>query len=365
MHSRTRRNLLQSLLGGPLLAAAAGKPPAEQVDVFRAGDDGYHTFRIPALLETNKGTLLAFCEGRRQSSGDTGDIDVVLKRSGDGGGTWSPLRLVADAGADTIGNPCPVQERKTRRIYLPLTGNPGSVTERQMVDHTVDARRSVFVTYSDDDGESWAKLEQITASVRKPEWTWYATGPGVGIETRKGRLVIPCDHAVEGSRDSYSHIFYSDDGGRSWQLGGSAGAGTNECQVAELGDGTLLLNMRSYHGKNRRAVSRSRDGGLTWSPVEWDEALIEPVCQASLIAVRGMLYFSNPASTKRERLTVRRSSDGGRAWNAGRVLHQGPAAYSSLAPAGRSHLGCLYECGEKNPYERIVYARFSRSWVNV
>jgi sialidase-1 len=363
MNSQTRRQVLRVLVGGGAAAHAAEKSPVAKVDVFRAGEDGYHTFRIPALLETRRKTLLAFCEGRRGSRSDSGDIDVVMKRSGDGGRTWSALQLVSDMGPNTVGNPCPVQDRKTGRILLPLTFNPGNVTERQMIDRAVVARRTAWLSASGDDGRSWARPAEITASVMKPEWTWYATGPGVGIEMRNGRLVIPCDHAVEGSRDFYSHVFFSDDHGRTWRLGGSTEAGTNECQVVELRDGTLLLNMRSYYGNNRRATARSRDGGMTWSAVEWDEALIEPVCQASLIADRGVLYFSNPASTKRERMTVRASADDGRTWNAGRVLHEGPAAYSSLAPVGVRDLGCLYECGEKDAYERIVFARFSRAWV--
>ncbi|MEP7362829.1 MAG: sialidase family protein [Acidobacteriota bacterium] len=360
----TRRQAARAIVGAILPARCFANDNVSKVDVFQSGDDGYHSFRIPALLESRKKSLLAFCEGRRGSRSDSGDIDLVMKRSGDGGKTWSALHLISDMGPNTVGNPCPVQDRKSGRILLPLTFNPGNVTERQMVDREVEARRTVFLTHSDDDGRTWAPPREITASTRKPEWTWYATGPGVGIQTKRGRIVIPCDHAVEGSRDFFSHVIYSDDAGRTWQLGGSAAVGTNECQVAQLRDGTLLLNMRSYHKKNRRAIARSRDGGLSWSALEWDETLIEPVCQASLIAAGGVLYFSNPASTKRERMTVRVSRDDGRTWTGSRVLHEGPAAYSCLTPVGSKDLGCLYECGDKEAYERIVFARFPRAWVN-
>ncbi len=354
----TRRNFV-----GAVAAGAVRREPVETTDVFRAGDNGYNNFRIPALLATRKGTLLAFAEARGARS-DSGNIDLVLKRSADGGRTWSALQVVAERGADTIGNPCPVQDRKTGRIFLPLTFNPGNVTEAQMIARQVEARRAVFLTWSDDDGRTWAPLQEITASVRKPHWTWYATGPGVGIQTHRGRMVIPCDHYAEGTAGSISHVFFSDDHGATWQLGGDAPEGTNESQVVELRDGSLMLNMRSFRGKNRRGVSRSTDGGKTWGPVEWDATLMEPVCQASLIARDGLLYFSNPATLdKRERLTVRVSRDEGRTWSGGSVLHSGPAAYSCLAALKGKQLGCLYECGAAGPYERIAFARFSAASV--
>ncbi|WP_321477497.1 sialidase family protein [uncultured Paludibaculum sp.] len=355
----TRRHCLAGLIAAPAFAAAP--EPSVKITVFQAGDDGYHTFRIPALLATRKGTLLAFAEGRKGGRSDSGDIDVVVKRSMDQGRTWSGIELVADHGDDTIGNPCPVQDSKTGRIFLPLTVNPGNVTERQMIDRTVPDRRTVFITSSDDDGLTWTILDEITSFTRKPEWTWYATGPGVGIQTHTGRLIIPCDHAVEGTRATLSHIIYSDDHGRTWQIGGSSDPGTNECQIVELRDGSLMLNMRNYHQQNRRAVSISRDGGTTWEPITHDAALVESVCQASLIARDNVLYFSNPASTKRERLTVRASKDQGKTWSAGQVVHNGPAAYSCLAPLKRDRIGCLYECGETSPYERIVFTSLPQS----
>lgn len=360
----TRRNYLKSCLGCFTAGINAKDTAPAVTEVFRSGEQQYHTFRIPALLMTKKGTLLAFCEGRRGSSSDTGDIDLLLKRSHDQGKTWSATQVVSDMGSDTIGNPCPVQDRKSGRIFLPLTMNRGSVSEKQMIERQVPDRRRVFICHSDDDGASWSELVEITDAVSRPDWTWYATGPGNGIQTRSGRLLIPCDHIVEGSKAFHSHVIYSDDQGKTWKLGGRAEEKTNECQIVELRDGSLMLNMRSYHGRNRRAVSRSNDGGLTWGPLQLDEQLIEPVCQASLIAHRGILYFLNPASIKRERMTIRSSKDEGKTWSHGHVLHAGPAAYSSLTVMKGNQLGCLYECGETNPYKRIVFSRFSTSWVN-
>jgi sialidase-1 len=350
--------LLASLLAAPV-----------QHDVFVSGKEGYHTFRIPALVVTPKGTLLAFCEGRKNGRGDSGAIDLVLKRSTDGGRSWSRLSVVADDGENTVGNPCPVVDRKTGTVWLLLTHNLGKDTERTIRDGTSKGTRRVWVTKSADDGVTWSKPADVTKDVKDPKWTWYATGPGVGIQTAAGRLVIPCDHTEAKTKTNRSHVIYSDDGGKTWKKGGVLGEKTNECQLAERSDGSLLLNMRSYHGKNRRAVATSKDGGLTWSEVKLDDALIEPVCQASLISLpaakkgdKVRLLFSNPASTKREKMTVRLSDDEGKTWSKGALLHAGPAAYSCLG-ATKDELLCLYERGEKSAYERVTLARFTAAWV--
>lgn len=347
------RPFFWALAAAPIFAAPA------QLDIFRAGEGGYHTYRIPALIVSRQGTLLAFCEGRRNSASDAGNIDLVLRRSFDGGRTWAAMQTVVDAGEDTVGNPTPVVERKTGAILLLMTRNPGRVTERE----TGPNDRTVWMARSTDDGATWSPPAEITAQVKQPGWTWYATGPGNGIQLRSGRLVIPCDHNSSDNR-RFSHVIYSDDRGATWKIGGIAEEGTNESAVVELKNGELLLNMRSYHGKHRRAVQRSRDGGLTWSPLILDDALIEPVCQASMIAdSRGRVLFSNPAATTRARMTVRMSVDGGHTWTASRVLHEGPAAYSSLAALRGNHIGLLYELGQANPYERIAFARMDAAWL--
>lgn len=347
---------------GVCLPLSAAEPT--KTDVFVSGQDDYHTYRIPASLVTPKGAVLAFCEGRKSGRGDAGNIDLLLKRSTDGGKTWSAAQVVWDDADNTCGNPCPVVDRKTGTIWLLLTHNLGKDTEAMILDGKSKGTRTVWVSKSTDDGLTWSKPIDITREVKDPNWTWYATGPGCGIQTKSGRLVIPCDHYVAGSKARHAHVIYSDDGGTTWKLGGVAGEKTNECQVAERSDGTLVLNMRSYHGKNRRAIATSKDGGLTWSDVTLDDALIEPVCQASLLRVAGDRFlFSNPASTKRENMTVRLSVDGGTTWSASKVLHAGPAAYSALTELADGSIGCLYECGEKSPYERIVFAHFASDWL--
>jgi sialidase-1 len=177
--------------------------------------------------------------------------------------------------------------------------------------------------------------------------------------------MVACDHNRADNNERHSHVIYSDDRGRTWKIGGVSADKTNESVVAELANGDLLLNMRSYHGKNRRAVQRSGDRGLTWSELQLDDALIEPVCHASLIAVSpaGRLLFSNPAATTRTRMTVRQSNDDGRSWAVSKLLYDGPSAYSSLAVLHGGAIGLLYERGDQKPYERITFARFDLSWL--
>jgi sialidase-1 len=351
----------------PTSALHAESPPGidEQV-LFQAGDGVYHTYRIPSLIVTKSGVVLAFCEGRKNGRGDTGDIDLVLRRSKDGGKSWEKTQIVWDEGTNVCGNPCPVVDQKTGTIWLLLTHNLREDTEAKIVAGTGQGSRSVWITKSTDDGATWDKPTEITKAVKKPEWTWYATGPGVGIQLKSGRLVIPCDNKLDGGKLRQSHVIYSDDAGKSWKLGGVVGPGCNESQAVELSDGSLMLNMRSYQGNNRRLIAISKDSGETLSkPVE-DATLIEPVCQASIIrgpGDKGGILFSNPASSKREKLTIRRSTDEGKNWLQSRILFDGPAAYSCLTVLPDGRVGCLYERGSKSAYDEIVLSRFTLDWV--
>jgi sialidase-1 len=347
-----------------LLASSAAAPAAEpeQAPVFVSGRDGYHTYRIPALLVTKKGTLLAFCEGRKKGGGDAGNIDLLLRRSFDGGKTWARMQVIWDDGDNTCGNPCPVVDTRTGTIWLLLTHNLGRDIESKILSGTSAGGRTVWVTKSEDDGATWAKPIEITKDVKKPDWTWYATGPGVGIRLHTGRLVVPCDNNVAGSKAQQSHVIYSDDGGASWKLGGVVGPKCNESQIVELRDGRLLLNMRSYRGDHRRLVAVSKDGGESFAEPTADRQLIEPVCQASILRCpgeRGGILFSNPASTRREKMTVRLSRDEAKTWPYSRLLHEGPSAYSCLAVLPDGTVACLYERGAKSAYETITLARLS------
>ncbi len=336
--------------------------------LFESGRDGYFACRIPSLLATRAGTLLAFCEGRVNDGYDQSAIHLLLRRSEDGGHTWSRPQIVWEDGGNTCGNPCPVQDADTGTIWLAANWNrAGRHSEEYFGAYDT---RYVRLLASDDDGRTWSAPRDITAAVKRSNWGWYAMGPGIGIQLRqgphRGRLVIPCNHTEFEPRPirMYSHVIYSDDHGRSWQLGGrSPQDGMNESQVAELRDGRLLLNMR-HHGSapDCRGVAISGDGGLTWNAMRRDDALVEPAggCQGSLIRLPdGRLLFSNPASRRREHLTVRASDDDGASWAIIAVLHEGPAAYSSLAALPDGRAACLFESGISHPYETIAFATLS------
>jgi len=359
-------------IAGILVTAVLGAAEPRQTDVFVSGQDGYHTYRIPSLIVTAKNTVLAFCEGRKAGSSDTGDIDLLMKRSTDGGCTWSKQQVVWDDGPNTCGNPCPVVDRQTGTIWLLMTHNLGIDRESQIVDRTSKGTRTVWLSKSTDDGRTWSRPVEITAMTKKPDWTWYATGPGAGIQLRTGRLVVPCD-AIEGASKRYfSHVIYSDDHGATWKLGGAAGPAVNECEVVELADGKLMLNMRNYDKRQRcRAVATSVDQGQTWSAVSHDATLIEPICQASIRRYslagpqsRNVLLFLNPAQTKgRKAMTLRASYDEGKTWPVAKLVWAGPAAYSCLAVRGDGAILCLYERGDRHAYERITLAETTLKWL--
>lgn len=363
-----------SLIIAVLLTATSVFAAVEETVVFQSGTEGYNTFRIPAILRAPNGDLLAFAEGRKNSRSDTGDIDLLLKRSSDGGKTWGPIQLLWDDGENTCGNPCPVIDEKTGAIILLSTHNLGHEKEDEISYGKSRAGRTVWMLESKDNGATWTQAVNITAGIKQPDWSWYATGPGVGIQIKAGphagRLVIPSDHDYleAGKSIRASHAIFSDDHGKTWKLGGVIRPHMNECQVVELfdGKGTLLMDMRSYRGLAQRAQSRSSDGGVTWTEAVDVPVLVEPICQASILrwenaggASPGWLIFSNPAHNKRRRnLIVRASDDNGATWSRSLVLQPGGAAYSCLVTLSNTAAACLYEFSDTKPYEKIIFARF-------
>ena len=236
---------------------------------------------------------------------------------------------------------------------------------------------------SRDCGATWSKPRDITGQVKKPDWKHYAQGPGIGIQLHhgkhKGRLVVPANYrdSFNNQDPSYSHVMFSDDHGQTWQLGGIVGPHTNECQIAEIvedGKPGILINARNHWGRagkpelsGKRLVSRSFDGGQSWSEAKVDAALIEPVCQASLFRYsdagsdsNSILLFANPASSRRDQLTVQISYDEGRTWPVSRVVEVGSAAYSCLTRLKDGRIGVLYE---RDDYKRLTFATFTLPWI--
>ncbi|MBT2419979.1 exo-alpha-sialidase [Streptomyces sp. ISL-22] len=353
---------------------------------YVSGEGGYDTYRIPATITTPRGTVLAFAEGRHDGAGDTGDIDVVLRRSLDGGCRWGPLTVVAAGDGDTRGNPAPVVDPRTGAVVLVTSYNSGAVTEAEIMrgEATPEQSRRVFVQRSLDDGRHFSAPRDITRQVKPANWRWYATGPGHAIALRRGpyagRLVVPSNHSAApaaGSADTGqepryygAHAIYSDDGGRNWRVGfvddsydGLANA--NESTAAELPDGRLYFSARDQHGTStgNRLDSHSSDGAETLDrPYTVQPTLNDvPVVEGSVLQLPGRgspLLFSAPSvPTARQAMAVWRSTDGGATFTKARTLSERRAAYSDLVPLGRRTVGVLYETGLTGTYETIEFRR--------
>ncbi len=342
-------------------------------DVFQKGQDGYACFRIPAIVRSKAGTLLAFAEARRNSCSDTGNIDLVVKRSEDGGKTWCKAITVWDDGDNVCGNPAPIVDQETGRIILVTCWNLGEDHEKEIIDGKSKDSRRIYVLSSDNDGISWSAPKEINSSVKHPDWTWYATGPCHGIQLQskkyKGRLVVSANHMVAGTKTYHSQLIYSDDKGETWKLGGIVSKhGGNESSVVELENGNLMLNMRNYNREESKSRSYviSEDGGETVSEMQYLPELIEPICQGSTLnymkngKISNNILFSNPASTdKREKMTIKLSENNGKTWPYAFPVYSGPSAYSDLVNLPDGNIGLLYEYGTDNAYEKIGFTRIS------
>jgi sialidase-1 len=361
---------LASLAGSMLRADDAPALAAPEVSqLFKAGADGYMSYRIPVLVVTKAGTVLAFCEARKLPGTDQGPIDTVLRRSRDGGRTWDAMEMVAAGGDDTLGNPCPVVDEPSGTVFLALTRNDGRDTEEAIRRGTSRQPRTVWMCHSADDGRTWTKPEDISRTTRQANWGWYSTGPDNGIQLRSGRLVVPCHHSIAPEPGGYGDVIISDDHGLTWRVGGDVGNFVGENAVVELADGRLLMNARP-HG-HHRSISYSSDAGETWGPVAEDAGLPDPGCQGTLVRYsltpasrRNRLLFCNPNSLKkREHLTVRLSYDEGQTWPVAREIEPNRAGYSSLAALADGSVGCFYENRTANNHAILSFARFSIAWL--
>ena len=392
------------LLAVRTITFAADASLPTQADLFVHDEDGYATYRIPALVVTPQQTVLAACEGRKNNSDDWGRIDLLLRRSVDGGRTWEPLRrLVAqeDLPANLV--------RNAAAAAAVAGGVPGGFTINNPTWVTCTAEGAThflycaeyfrcFIITSRDGGATFSSAREITSAFeafrQRDHYPWkvIAPGPGHGIELKSGRLVVPVWLSTSTGghphRPSVCATIYSDDHGMTWQAGAIVAGiadqvpNASEATLAEVAPGKVMINLRSDSPRNRRVVAWSPDGASGWSQPEFAESLLEPVCMAGSVAAQGdaagasILLFSNPASVERnpqtavgsagrarQNLTVRASRDGGQSWIAAQVLEPGPSAYSDLAVARDGTVFCFYERGKAAPYEKMTLARFPISWV--
>lgn len=368
--------LLTALLCiGNLVAASTPTEPVK-TDLFHGGQGGYKTYRIPALVVTRKGTLLAFCAARKDFS-DWAEINIALRRSTDGGKTWEPARIIAAQGESTVDNPTPIVDKN------------GTIHFLYQVNYA-----HVYYIHSDDDGKTFTKPVDLTPVVDKfrSEWNWtvVAPGPGHAIQLKNGRLLVPVWMSTSHThRPSVVSTIYSDDHGKTWDRGAIVPPtirNMGEGVVLELSDGRVMLNMRNEDITHRRAIAYSPDGTTGWTKPVFQEQLYEPVCFASSIRFSGKgrgckscILFANPYNQittafipqyemrPRDNLTVRLSCDEGKTWPSMRLLEGGRTGYNDLAIGKDGSIYCLYECGvpRDNAFNNsdLRIARFSLAWL--
>jgi sialidase-1 len=392
-----RTALLLALLILPIVTPSAQAAAVfDQQVIFKAAQDpGYSCFRIPAIVRSKSGTLLAFAEGRIDNCGDTGDIDLVLKRSFDGGRSWQPLQVVNRGNGDTHGNPVPIVDQASGRIVLVTTYNKGR-TDSKPCD--IPCPRTPHQQTSDDDGAHWTDAADISAQATLPAWdSWYASGPVHGIQLTKGphagRMVFGVNaETSDGTNSIANHaaLIYSDDVGATWHIGavntyphpvgGTYTQKPSEVSVVELADGSIYANGREQGGTDvgNRDYAISRDGGQAFStPFTTIPDLVTPMVQGSVLrldrAGRGdRILFSSPSDTDRRRwMMVRSSYDNARTWeNAeqGTQVTTEWSGYSDMVQisgpgVANAEIGLMYEGGAVDARDEIRFARFNEDYL--
>ena len=321
----------------------ADEPAIERTILFEEETDGFRLYRIPGIVVTAQGTALAYCEARKFSIADRGEIEIHLRRSTDDGRTWDAPRQIAHLGPRLPRNPHLPAGKLGKDMGGPneqTVNNPMAIAARDGTVHFVYCVEYMrcFYMRSDDDGVTWSHPVEITATFdafrSECDWQAIATGPGHGIQLQNGRLVVPVWIATYTDGSSIrkaSSVIYSDDAGRTWHAGGIAIVGGGEANVAQLSDGRVMLTSRNSDPRDRRAVTFSPNGAGDWSPVEFADELLEPGCMAGLVEYRAaaadgrpMHLFSSLHTTVREHkerkdLTITVSYDDGRTWPVARL----------------------------------------------
>ncbi len=328
-------------------------------------DARMYGYRIPSLLTTKEGTVLAFCE-RRLGLHDHAQNDLVVRRSADGGQSWGKEIVVFEDGMNSINDPLTVQLADGRVMMMfarfPYGRHARNAGWIKMAENGYDDPKVnvlTFVTFSDDDGKTWSKPKDISKSVKPEHWI-NANSPGAMIQIRrgqnKGRIVnglwgtVP--DAERKGRTWEIVVVYSDDLGTTWNrsepLKDPEKGFPNECQIAEAANGDLVLISRNQGGEAKRKKSISQDGGLTWSVIKTDESLPSVACMGSIVKgpKRGEgwdLYASFPSAKGRKDGQIAISKDFGKSFEIQKIV-KGDFAYSAtqVSPDGKSLL-CFYE----------------------
>jgi len=389
--------LLSSLiLSGVYLSAA--EPFLEKQDLFTVGEDpAFKIYHIPGIVVTAKGSVLAWCEARRDGS-DWDDIQILLRRSTDDGNTWSPPQSIVNVPGPKKKNAFALQLKHTDPTTVTYN-NPVLIADRDGTVHMLFCLEyeRCFYQRSTDDGLTWSQPTEITADFDafKKHYAWkvLATGPNHSIQLKTGRLVVPVWLSTgtggNAHRPSVTATLYSDDQGQTWQAGDIAVSCTdewinpNETVAVELNDGRVMLNVRSESKAHRRLITTSPDGATNWSTPEFDDALIEPICMAGIVryqhAGQSLILFSNPhnldggregkpepgKSRDRKNLSLKLSRDEAQTWQVNKPLEAGPSAYSDLAVTPAGTILCFYGAGNKRHFSgsTLRLARFNLEWL--
>ncbi|TKJ33197.1 MAG: exo-alpha-sialidase [Planctomycetes bacterium B3_Pla] len=393
MNNRKRAILFFALVQTLLVSAAvSGEPFMQKTDLFEAGSDGYATYRIPGIVVTSRGTLLAYCEARKSLQGDWGTIDIMMRRSTDGGKTWGKQQKIVNVEGRVAQNPVALKQNLAKEGEITIN-NPVAIPDRQTNAvhflYCVEYARCYYMR-SDDDGRSFTVPVDITETFEKfrdeYDWKVLATGPGHGIQLRNGRLLVPVwlstgtgGHA---HRPSCVSVIYSDDNGKTWRGGQIVVAHPNpvnpsETVAVQLNDGRVMFNIRHESKPRLRGVCISPDGVTGWSKMIFHEQLPEPVCMGSIIRLsekpahkKNRILFANPHNPddrRRKNVTVKLSYDEGKTWPVAKSIEPGISGYSDLAVSPDGLAYCFYERGsvDDSHYRpaHLTVTRFNLEWL--
>lgn len=369
------------------VTAQTTQPKQQMFDVtnlFTAGDSDYATYRIPAITITRKGTIIVGCAARLDGHGDWVNIDTMIRRSTDNGGTWEPAVKVTDVGTSVVDN----------ATFIAMPDR-----DRVLLMYQVGYAKA-YVKTSDDEGATWSEPREITGAFEtyrsrdRYDWKVIAMGPGHGIVLKNGRMLVPVWLATDHShRPSVSSTIYSDDHGETWQAGEIVtqdkpeSRNPSENVLIELADGRVMNNIRCESKEHRRLVAFSKDGTTQWTTPAPDKQLFEPICMASMArmslkpdAMKNRILFANPDSEGseaalkkrgafiRKNVTVRLSYDEGQTWPVARVVEPGPSGYSDMAVANDGTVFMALERGDtrgENTFAPKFFsvARFNLAWL--